>query len=260
MAYVYDVHCHIQQSPGSFDVLDTSAPGVLYCPQGTNYTDWASVAELKDRFPDKIVPAFGLHPWFIEQVVSGEIPGSWATELKDLIVRHNGTLGECGLDKVARNPATNKQYPFEPQLALLKQQLALAHELDVPASLHCVKAYSELYSIVKSDTQALPPRIMLHSYSGSPDMLSQMFFKDELAQRMYVSFSAAINGRNLDKTRACIKAVPLDRLLVESDLDDARHTVEALDTVICLVADTHGMSVADAKVMLARNSQAFLGK
>ena len=43
---------------------------------GTRPDDWPAVARLADRFPDFVVPAFGLHPWH-----AGDPPGDWLESL-----------------------------------------------------------------------------------------------------------------------------------------------------------------------------------
>ncbi|KAI8323226.1 Metallo-dependent hydrolase [Martensiomyces pterosporus] len=260
-AQVFDVHCHVHETPSAYDAIEPKAGegAVVYCVQGTNYEDWSAVAQLKEKYGHRVIPAFGLHPWFVESVMSARIPASWREELKELITKHRGILGECGLDKIARNPSTGAVYPFEPQIGLLKEQLAIAHELNVPVSLHCVRAFGAMVDVLREMEKSgtLPPRIMLHSYSGSPDMLTQMLFKGKLGERIYVSFSHFVNGRNRDKSKACVRAVPASRLLVESDLHNAGATRSALSDIITLVSDARGWPLSKTCDILADNSRAF---
>ncbi|KAJ2779837.1 Cut9-interacting protein scn1 [Coemansia interrupta] len=255
---LYDVHCHIQETPASYGVIK-SQDNIRYCVQATNYVDWKDVVELKRRFGDKVIPAFGIHPWFVEKIESGDIPPYWKDDLRRLIKEHGGIVGECGLDKVARNRESNQVYPFEPQIGLLKEHLRLACELNVPVSLHCVRAFGALADVLRDgqERKTLPPHIMLHSYSGSADMLRQMFCRGELGGRIYVSFSQFVNGRNVEKSKQCIQAVPEDRILVESDLHDAAAASEALDSVIGLVSQARGWSADEARERLADNSRRF---
>ncbi|KAJ2063813.1 Cut9-interacting protein scn1 [Coemansia sp. S146] len=257
----FDVHCHIHETPATLGVLDNNK-NIAYCVQATRYTDWDSVAQLKEEYGDRIIPAFGLHPWFVEQVESGNIPETWRSKLKLLVTKHGGIVGECGLDKAARSPTTGKQYPFELQIAIFKAQLAIAHELDVPVSVHCVRAFGALVDALQAAEAVgtLPPRIMLHSYSGSPEMLQQLFLRGELGARVYTSYSRVVNGRNLQKTLQCIRVMPHSRVLVESDLHDASTTALALDQAIEMVAEAHGWLLDDARRQLAENAQAFFAK
>ncbi|KAJ2770707.1 Cut9-interacting protein scn1 [Coemansia nantahalensis] len=260
----YDVHCHIHETPEALGVLDEpDAPQhrTVFCVQATKYTDWGDVIQLGKRYPGRVLPAVGLHPWFVEGVQSGEVPATWAAELRGLLVQHGCALGECGLDKVARNPATGRQYPLDLQLRVFEEQLAIAHEVGVPVSVHCVQAFGLLADALRGAEQrrALPPRIMLHSYSGAPDMLRQIFFRGELGKRVFVSFSAMVNGRNRQKSMECIRAAPAERLLVESDLSRADTAAEALDAVVGLVAEARGWTMPEARSTLASNARLFFG-
>jgi len=62
-----------------------------------------------------------------------------------------------------------------------------------------------------------PTAVMLHSYSGSPEEVMRFCRLPAIGPRFYFSFSSAINARTPDKLVARIRAVPDDRLLVESD-------------------------------------------
>ncbi|KAJ2887496.1 Cut9-interacting protein scn1 [Coemansia asiatica] len=255
---VYDVHCHIHETPDAYAVLEEH-PDFSYCVQATNYDDWQAVAGLKMLYPERIVPAFGIHPWFVERLADGTIPDTWEADLRQLIALHGGIIGECGLDKAARNPATGQPYPFEPQIDLLKRQLDIAADLGLPVSLHCVRAFGTMVDVLRDAEKQgkLPPRIMLHSYSGSPDMLRQIFLKGELRRRVFVSFSQFVNGRNADKSAKCMQAVPESRILVESDLHSATDTIEALEDIIAFVARARGWSRDNACERLAANARHF---
>ncbi|KAJ2351201.1 Cut9-interacting protein scn1, partial [Coemansia sp. RSA 2611] len=86
---MFDVHCHIHETPATLGALDHNK-NIVYCVQGTRYTDWDRVAQLKEEYGDRIVPGFGLHPWFVEQVGSGEIPETWRSKLRALVEMHGG--------------------------------------------------------------------------------------------------------------------------------------------------------------------------
>lgn len=72
-----------------------------------------------------------------------------------------------------------------------------------------------------------PPRICLHSYSGSAEQLKQWFHPTNPLE-VWVSFSSMINfpeGNN--RSVDAVKAVPADRLLIESDLHQAGPEMDA---------------------------------
>ncbi|KAJ9514204.1 hypothetical protein QJQ45_012179 [Haematococcus lacustris] len=192
---------------------------------------------------------------------------TWAGRLRQLLTEVPGAvLGECGLDRAAVVPGTKASQSLPHQLSLLRTQLALAAQLQRPASLHCVRATGHMMALLSSTpSEELPPRIMLHSFNGPPDSIKQLLALPRgVGSRLYFSFSATINARSgagRDKLVARIRAVPQDRLLAETDEDDARRMDAALGAVLQLVAEARGWTpeqVRDvATELLTANFEAF---
>ena len=126
-------------------------------------------------------------------------------------------------------------------------------------SLHCVRAYGHMLEALQSlPVEAWPPKVMLHSYGGSAEMVPQFAALPQLDQqaddswaedaggRVYFSFSAAIAAKTPDKTAALMRVVPDDRLLIETDLGSVEPMNEALRTVVQMVADAKGWDVERA--------------
>ena len=74
----------------------------------------------------------------------------------------------------------------------------------------------------------LPPSIGLHSFSGTAHDVKQLLALPSCGERLYFGFSHTVNvamggGPGTDghnSLLAAIRAVPTNRLLVESDVDD----------------------------------------
>src|SRR4051812_48714532 len=96
MLLLYDVHCHIHSSP-TLPLLPHKTKKI--CLMGTQPNDWNVVSSLAQHFPERIRPAFGIHPWFASQfTVSDEhqVP-EWEEKLKDFLLRHpKAIVGEIG--------------------------------------------------------------------------------------------------------------------------------------------------------------------
>ncbi|KAI9354372.1 TatD related DNase-domain-containing protein [Zopfochytrium polystomum] len=108
---------------------------------------------------------------------------------------------------------------------------------------------------------AFPPAVMLHSFSGPPELVQNLLrLPRPVASRFYFSFSTVVNARSADaeKTRARIAAVPDDRILIESDLHDARLIDDACVAACRLVAGAKGWSLADTARRTAENAARFL--
>ncbi len=82
-------------------------------------------------------------------------------------------------------------------------------------------------SLSKKQDALVPPAIMIHSFSGSPDIAAQLIKLPRLGNRFYFSFSAFVNSRS-NKMMDRIRCVPPDVILLESDLHDIRLVDDAM--------------------------------
>lgn len=95
---LFDAHCHLQD-----ERLVTRAAAVFeaagregvagFCCCGTEEGDWGAVADLAAAHPG-IVPAYGLHPWYI----SPRSPDWSAALAARLAANPRAAVGEIGLD------------------------------------------------------------------------------------------------------------------------------------------------------------------
>ncbi|KAF9428536.1 hypothetical protein BGZ94_002021 [Podila epigama] len=104
----------------------------------------------------------------------------------------------------------------------------------------------------------LPPRLCMHSYGGSVDML-RAFVKMDHPPEIFFSFSILINGRlQSNKLKELILAVPGDRLLIESD----HHSHTMVDNLLVdmaeKVAEIRGWTVEETIDKTTRNWHRFV--
>lgn len=141
-------------------------------------------------------------------------------------------LGEIGLCKSVRG----KTVSMNVQERAFATQLRLGTELKRPCVLHCVGAYGKLLDILQrtlKQTQGhLPPAIVLHSYSGAPDMVRSFCALEAKANASSTRVFFSLNTRQLlqqgGKAVATCTRVPLSSLLVESDAPDQAPEAEAI--------------------------------
>jgi len=203
-----DAHLHLQDSCFSDIAEDlisqakTAGIGRLYCNAVTE-TDWAAVTGLCRTHPD-IIPFIGIHPWFCTTAVPG-----WQTRLADLLAvmtdRSVG-IGETGLDKI-------RGVDFEIQQRCFLDHLDLAADLDLPASIHCVKAWGPLLETLKAfSARRELPRLMIHSFNGSTETMKQL-----IDYGCFISYSCTIADENRHTLRDTVKQTPITAMMLETD-------------------------------------------
>jgi len=263
--WLFDTHCHLtdeQDVEKRINGTKSLKIGGLAL-MGTQPSDWSAVESLQTGSPGKqIVSAFGLHPWFTNVGKAND----WQAELRQRLIRNKACIvGEIGLDRVATDPSTctdsrrasGKIYDWHAQMEMFKHQMNLAAELDKPVSVHLVHATGPMLKLLNS-LPRLPPRIQFHSYSGSAETITAMLKNPKLAQRCYFSFSHHINARS-SKFPELVKAVPRDRILLESDIHSPEGVDDLMMRVCREVADARGWTVLDAAKQTYANAQAFYG-
>lgn len=86
-----DAHCHPTDSPETLDAIASMLTEKLVC-MSTAFHDIDSVAALAERFPSKVVPAYGYHPWFTHLVYVDE-------NKKDKYDHYRSVLVPCPTDE-----------------------------------------------------------------------------------------------------------------------------------------------------------------
>jgi hypothetical protein len=126
----------VEHSEGTTIIIDSHGHAQLDRDQDENYTvsineqegpihlksitcavepkDWDATLEYASR-SDSILPALGVHPWYVES-----LPSDWLEELERLLLLHPSALvGEIGLCKMARFV---RQHPEGKSVALSIQR------------------------------------------------------------------------------------------------------------------------------------------
>lgn len=147
-----------------------------------------------------VYASVGIHPHAAGEVFEDasylEQLALWSREEK---VR---AIGEIGLDY---------HYDFSPreqQKAVFAQQLQLAGELNLPVIIHSREALADTLELLKR----YRPKGIVHCYTGSAEMVPEF-----LRLGLYIGFTGSVTFKNANKILKAAAAVPLDRLLVETD-------------------------------------------
>ncbi len=200
---LHDSHNHLQDpllNPWRADFLGSrEANGIGYqVVNGTSEADWGAVRALADGYPE-IIPSFGVHPWKVDDVSE-----DWQCALLALL-DEGGCVGEIGLD---RWKTTDN---FETQRDVFRWQWNEATKRALPATVHCIRAWGALMDIIR-EAPHRSPGFLLHAYSGPVEMLD-----DWVELGAYFSFSASFLAEGRERKLEPFRAIPANRLLVETD-------------------------------------------
>jgi TatD DNase family protein len=145
-----------------------------------------------------IYAAVGVHPHDAATVTLAVLD-----ELRTL-ARHPKVVavGEIGLDYY------RDLSPRPVQRRAFADQLALAAELDLPVVVHSREAHDDVLAALRGWGGSG----VLHSYSAGPERLEEV-----LGLGFSIGISGPVTFRKADQLRAVAVAVPLERLLVETD-------------------------------------------
>ncbi len=208
---LFDAHCHLHdprldpwRERALQDARELGVAGFACC--AAEEAEWDAVLELAQAHPD-VVPSLGLHPWFVASARPG-----WQQRLEARLRALPWVgVGEAGLDKARKGRGIAG---MEDQEAALVDQARLAVELCRPMALHGVRAWGRILELLRP-LGPHPAGWLLHSFSGSAELVGPLA---DLGA--YFSFSGTVTRHRATRTHAAARAVPADRLLVETDAPD----------------------------------------
>lgn len=199
---IFDTHAHYMRNDfgGELEQLLADLPSrnvgrVLAI--GVDIESSLEEIELAARY-DYIYAAAGIHPEH-----AADVPEGWERQLEALLKRDKViALGEIGLDYHYPEP------PRDVQKAVFTRQLELAKSLNMPVVIHARDASADTLEILREHK----PRGVLHCFSGSPETAREV-----VKLGMYIGFTGVLTFKNSKKAQAACEAVPIDRLLLETD-------------------------------------------
>lgn len=201
-----DSHCHLDfpEFASELDAVVARAGngGVGVCVTiGTTLKGFARVRAIAERFPN-IYCSAGIHP----HEAAGE-PLADATPLLERAAYPKVVgIGETGLDYYYRHS------PREAQIANFRAHIAAARETKLPLIVHTRDAEDDTVSILSEEMGKGAFAGLIHCFTGTPRLA---------AAAMNLGFSVSVSGiatfKKSSELRDTLRAVPLDRLLVETD-------------------------------------------
>jgi TatD DNase family protein len=258
---VIDTHCHLDRA-----AFDADRDAVLARARAAGVTDalvpavepagWGGLLALCER-EHGLHPALGIHP----QALPGLDPASddrHLADLEDLLVRRGAVaVGECGVDGPAAAGAWPGPHPagLDRQAALLAGQLRVASRLGLPVILHVFRAHDAALRVV--EREGVPAGGVLHSWSGSAEQVAPF-----ARLGLHFSFAGPVTWERARRPLAAARAVPPDRLLVETDAPDqtprpwrGRNEPAFLPRVAEALAAAVGMGAGELAALTSANAR-----
>jgi TatD DNase family protein len=200
-----DSHCHLDYPPLADDI-----PGVLARARsagvgtmlaiGTKLRDFARVQALAEAH-DHVYCSVGIHP-HEAQAESADAAQLVALAAHPKVVG----IGETGLDYFYdKSPRPQQQANF-------RAHIQASLETGVPLIVHTRDAEDDTAAILGEAARDGRLRGVLHCFTSSRALAERAV---ELG--LYISISGIITFKNAEDLRATVRALPLERLLVETD-------------------------------------------
>lgn len=253
MELIFDSHAHYDSDQFDEDrhevltgLRERGVGLVLNC--GSNLLTSEQSIALSTAY-DFIYASVGLHPHEADYMNPKLLAA-----LEHLAVSHPKVvaIGECGLDY---------HYDFAPhgiQMEAFAAQLALAERLKKPIIIHSREATADTLSLLESYNGTG----VVHCYSGSVETMNVM-----LSKGLYIGFTGVVTFKNARRTIEVVEAVPLDRLLVETDAPymapepsrGRRCDSGMLAYTVARIAEIKGISPARLIAATAENARRLFG-
>lgn len=251
---LFDTHAHYDDERFGADreALLASMPeknvGLIVNP-GCDLPTSRVAVELAGKF-DFVYAAVGIHPENCADFEPEQIGKLRELAKEPKVV----AIGEIGLDYYwAENP------PKDLQQKVLRRQLLLAQELRLPVIIHDRDAHADTMAIVREFPQV---RGVFHCFAGSTEMAREL-----IGMGWMLSFNGAATFKNARKAPEVIAAVPLEKLMIETDapyLTPVPHRGERNDSsyvrfVAEKIAEIKGLSPEEVERVTWENGRRFFG-
>lgn len=201
-----DSHCHLDRldyegkHKNIADVIDKAhAKGISHLLSVcVTLDDYPAMAEMIAPYK-QVSSTCGIHPLYKEAVMDEALLLEYASS--DKVV----AIGETGLD-FFYSPETK-----EWQMDAFRRQIRVAKKLNKPLIIHTRGARQETLDILHEEGAEQVGGV-LHCFTESIEMA-----EEAMKLGFYISVSGIVTFKNAKELQEVIKAVPLDRLLVETD-------------------------------------------
>lgn len=253
---IFDTHAHYDDEAFDEDrkevlkqIQESGVIGVLNCACSRKSLTTTNNLTLKYDF---IYGALGIHPsdaYDYNEEVKAEIIEKVKSNNKIL------AIGEIGLDYYwDENPDK------ETQKKVFREQMELAKELNMPVVIHDRDAHKDTLDIMKEYPSV---KGIVHCFSGSVE-----FAKECVKLGYYIGITGVVTFKNAKKIIEVVDAIPLDKLLVETDCPymapapnrGKRNKSDYIEYIIEKIAEIKEIDPIDANMKLNSNFERLISK
>jgi len=199
---IFDTHSHYDDERFNEDraalltsIHSSGVTGIVTCGCDIETTKFGM--EIAEKF-DFVYFAAGFHPENLEGTSLNNL------ELIENLAKHKKcvAIGEIGLDYHWMSSSKEVQKEF------FVSQIELAKKLNLPVIVHDREAHGDTLEILKQTK----PAGVVHCFSGSAEMANEI-----IRLGMYIGLNGVITFKNARKSLEVVKAIPLERLVLETD-------------------------------------------
>jgi TatD DNase family protein len=245
-----DTHAHTNFDAFDGDRAETyaraRANGIVAIVEVGVGLEGARGALARSKETDFVYAAGGLHPTGLDTFET-----DWPMLERLIRTEDFAAVGECGLDYHWMKA------PKERQEEAFRRQIRLARQMSLPYIVHCREAEKDVLRIVRDEGYA---RGVVHCFGGTREEAEEF-----LALGLRVTFCGNVTYRNAEKLREAARAVPLGKLMLETDspfLPPAarrgkRNEPAFVSETAAFLAGLHGVTVGEIAAATTRNARLF---
>jgi TatD DNase family protein len=252
-----DSHCHLDFPDFASELDDVvaraRAAGIARMVTiSTRVRRFAGVLAIAERFPE-VYCSVGTHPHYAHEELDITAADLVAHARHPKVV----ALGEAGLDyHYDRSPRDAQERGF-------RTHIAAAREIGLPLVIHSREADADTARILEEETGQGAFPAVLHCFTGGPDLARRA-----IALGLSISFTGILTFKNSTALRAIAAALPVDRILVETDApylaplpfrgkrNEPAYVVETAK----VLAETRGVSFDEIAQQTSENFFRLFGK
>ncbi|MBQ8625546.1 MAG: TatD family hydrolase [Agathobacter sp.] len=255
---IFETHAHYDDNRFDDDreamlsTLPESGIGVVINCAASARGNYATI-ELMQKYPH-VYGALGIHPSDIEDLNEDFYGWIHSQANQEKIV----AIGEIGLDYYwDKEPEVQKNQRY-----WFGRQIDLAKELGLPIIVHSRDAAADTMQVMKEHhAEALSG--VIHCYSYSKEMAMEF-----IKMGYYIGVGGVITFKNAKKLVETVEAIPLDRILLETDCPymapepyrGKRNSSLYLPYVVEKIAALKGASTEEVERVTEANARALFTK